>query len=200
MAILTSLHLVNTYSQWKSALEDDLWPHDTLYYKTFLISPRLHTGRQAAYWGQSNTSFVSLYSTCKSPATLMAQTPSTKMHPWKKPLLKKCLETFKWWRCQKWVCGSLSPQKSLSKYNILITENTTMNKSCLNTSQICNYCPPQQLLLEGLYIPPPQKSTLNNYLCHTGKRANPWIKLSLHCSTLNHLLIGQFTVLSGWCI
>lgn len=46
-------------------------------------------------------------------------------------------------------CGSLSPPKSLSKYINQIIATFAMNKSCLNTSQIFNYCHPQQPFLEG---------------------------------------------------
>jgi len=41
------------------------------------------TARTAACWGQSNTSFVSLYSKCKSSATLMVQTTFARSTPGK---------------------------------------------------------------------------------------------------------------------
>lgn len=95
---------------------------------------------------------------------------------------------------------SLSLQKSLSKYIKSITVIFAMNKSCLNISRMFNYCHPQQPFLEKLYIPLSQKSTLKNYLCNIGKRATPWMKLSLHGNNRNNLLIVQFIILSGWCV
>lgn len=123
------------------------------------------------------------------------------MHPWQKPTLKKRpwdTQVIEMSEMNMWI--SLSLQKSLSKYVKSIVAIFAMNKSSLNIFQIFNYCHPQQCFLEGLHIPLLQKFPLKNYLCNIGKRATPWMKLSLHGNNQNNLLIVHFIILFGWCV